>query len=404
MSESVTLSAVLAGMELTRGLSEQGRRELEVHARLLRVDRGKRLRRSQLGSRRLFLVDGHVVRACDGIERELDSCVGLSQPLELFEDSGSEDDSIVTQASCLLLAAPGGLLEGKANGAAAVEDIELDDIEGEFLAELYENINSDQLELPARPEVALRIQKLTADPDAGVAELTELIQTDATLAGAVIYATNSPRFRAAKEITSVRDAIIRLGFSNTRILATTLALRQVFTAKHLAAREAMADVWSESVLRSAYSHLLSEKLRLLNPDRALLAGLLASVGAVPIIQFYDQRGSEVKGRAELDHLLGKLIGVTGVLVINYWELGSDLVTVAEQSGSWDYQAPVPDYASLTIVARWAALAQKGRARPPVSEVPAFATLNLSTPGDDGVLAELAGSEILLARLQDLFEV
>ncbi|WPL16258.1 HDOD domain protein [Thiorhodovibrio winogradskyi] len=402
MSEGITPSAVLAQMEITKSLSDQARTELASHAKLVRVDQGKRLARRQIGNQRLFLVDGNVVRACNGLERELDSCLGLSDPVELFDETGSEDDTIVTQARCLLLGVPASLLPKAGGAITQVDELDLDDAEGGFLAKLYEQINSNRLELPARPEVALRIQSLTADPDVGVSELTELIQNDATLAGALIFATNSPRFRAAKEITSVRDAVVRLGFSNTRMLATNLALRQVFKAKHQVAREAIAEVWEDSVLRSAYCSLLSQKLQLLNPDRALLAGLLSSVGAVPIIQFFDQGGSATGERKELDDLLQKLLSVTGVLVINYWELGSDLVTVAEHGASWSYQAPEPDYACLNIVARWAALAHHGRPRPPAAEIPAFETLQLQIPGDDGALVELAGSEAALERLQSMF--
>lgn len=403
MSEDITPSAVLAQMEITKDLSEQARTDIAARAKLLRVDQGKRLARHQLGDQRFFLVDGNVLRACNGLERELDSCFGLSDPVELFDETGCGDDTVVTQARCLLLGVPASLLQEVSNQGAQVDELELDDAEGGFLAELYEQINSNRLELPARPEVALRIQTLTADPDAGISELTELIQSDATLAGALIFATNSPRFRAAKEITSIRDAVMRIGFSNTRMLATNLALRQVFKAKHQAAREAITEVWADSVLRSAYCSLLSQKLQVLNPDRALLAGLIASVGAVPIIQFFDQHSGTAGGRKELDELLEKLLSLTGVLVVNYWELGSDLVTVAEHSMDWSYQAPEPDYACLNLVARWAALAHHGQPRPPAEEVPAFTTLKIQTPGDDGALVELAGTEAALERLQSMFE-
>lgn len=403
MSEDLTPAAVLARMDLTKGLSKQALTELGARAKLLRIDQGKRLARRQIGDQRLFLVDGNVMRSCNGLERELDSCLGLSDPVELFDETGSDDDTLVTQARCLLLGVPRELLPDGASDSAQVDELDLDDAEGDFLAGLYEQINSNRLELPARPEVALRIQRLTDDPDAGIAELTELIQSDATLAGALIHATNSPRFRAAKEITSVRDAIVRIGFANTRMLATNLALRQVFKAKRQVARDVIAEVWSESVLRSAYCSLLSQKLSLLDPDRALLAGLLASVGAVPIVQFFDQRGDNAGGRQELDELLEKLMSLTGVLVVNFWELGSDLVAVAEQVMNWGYRASEPDYASLSIVSRWAALTHQGRPCPPAAEVPAFAVLGMQPPGEDGALIELQGSEAALERLQGMFE-
>lgn len=403
MAEGITPLAVLGEMELTRDLPEDAREKLASHAKLVRVDQGKRLYRRQLGGQRLFLVDGNVKRSCQGMERELDSCLGLSEPVELFEDSADPDDAIVTQARCLILGLPADLLRAAEREELQVEDIELDDAEGEFLAELYDQIRTNRLELPARPEVALRIQKMTSDPDAGVGELTELIQSDATLAGALIHATNSPRFRAAKEITSVRDAVVRLGFANTRMLATNLALRQVFRAKHQMARDAITQVWKESVLRSAFSYLLSRELELLDPDRALLAGLLASVGAVPIIQFIDQRGEFSGGLPEVEALVEKLLGVTGVLVINYWELGSDLVAVAEQCTRWDYLATQPDYASISIVARWAALSHLGKPQVPAAEVPAFQVLGMQTPNEGEGIVELAGSEAALERLQGMFE-
>jgi HD-like signal output (HDOD) protein len=402
MSESATVSEILTKMELIKGFPDTVCQDLAVQAKLIRLEGDRRLLRGQIRDQRLFLVDGNVHRSSNGLERDLDSCLGLSEPVELFEETGSDQDTVLTEGPCLFLALPAAAVKRAQTQAAEVDDIELDEASGDFLEELYERIMSNSLELPAHPEVALRIQQLTSDPDVGMPELTELIQSDAILAGALLHASNSASLRGTQAITSVRDAVVRIGFANTRMLATNLALRQVFKAKHAVAREAMTQVWMDSVLRSAFSYLLSKNLNLLNPDRALLAGLLASVGAVPIIQFFDQRSDEIIERKDLEQRVTELLGVTGVLVINYWELGEDLVKVAEHGTNWSYQASEPDYASLSLVARWAALAHHEQPRPPATEVPAFKALGMQVPDMDGGIAELEGSKAAFEYLQSMF--
>jgi len=405
MQQTSEVLSLLTEIDLIRDLSESTREVLSKQCTMGELGPKKRIRLTDIEGCRLFLVDGHAVRLTNGVTERLESYQGLSDPINLFANEGEfANDCVITETPCIVLKIPLTALESALNTSLEVSDIELDPSEGMFLAELYELITSNRLELPARPEIALKIQELTNDPDAGVQELTEVIQRDGTIAGALLHATNSPLFRGTKEIQSVRDAVLRFGFRNTRMLTTNLALRQSFKAKHNVTREAMAAVWSDSVLCSAYSYLLSDILGILNHDRALLAGLVAGIGAVPIIQFIEMRDANPR-LARIESLIGKLRSITGVLVINYWGLGEDLVEVAEHSSHWEHRAEKPDYASITTVARWAALQSEGRPHPPATEVPAFATLGLLPPPQPGEsIAQLIGSEKALETIKSMFTV
>jgi HD-like signal output (HDOD) protein len=357
--------------------------------------------RRDLNHVRLFLADGHALCRYDGFERQVDSCLGLSAPVELFEDGHRKDDLVLADSTCLLLRFPASALDAFEEGPALeVSDIELDELESDFLTELFELIDTNRLELPARPEVALQIQQLTRDPEVGIEELTKLIQRDATIAGALLHTTNSPMFRAAKEISSVRDAVIRIGFDNTRKLITNLALRQIFKAQRRESRDAMLAVWNESVHCAVFSHLLASELGLLNPDRALLAGLISNIGAVPIIRFIDKRPHYAES-VQISEMVAKLRGIIGVLVINYWGLGADMITVAENSSHWSYRAAKPDYASIALIAHWATLHEEGLEHPPASEVPAFEVLRLSIPEDGQGLVELEHRADSLKQLRQI---
>ncbi len=403
MSSTTDVLALFAQMEATRDLPLTIREQLVAEVHLVRLAAGNHLNRHLVDADRLFLVDGHLYCKCHGVEYRFDSCLGLTPPRELFEEPGDPDDQLITETACLLLRIPSMVLDEAQRRALDVSMIELDDVESAFLAELYELIAANRLELPARPEVAFRIQKLTISPTVGIDELIEVIQSDGTLAGAIIHATNTARFRALREILSVRDAVLRLGFDNTRMLATNLALRQVFKASHHVTRDAMTNVWTESVLCSAFSYLLADHLQILNRDRALLAGLIAGIGAVPIIHFLEKYDAS-PGAERINRLVNKLRSIAGVLVINYWSLGADLVAVAEQIDHWDYCSATPDYASLTVVARWATANHLGQACPSPLEMPVFQQLGLQVPEPGAGLVELADRQEALHNLRNMFGV
>ncbi|MBB1126663.1 HDOD domain-containing protein [Thiospirillum jenense] len=403
MSSTTDVLALLAQMETTRDLPLTIRELLAAEAHLMRLAAGNQISRHSVADHRLFLVDGHLYCKCQGTEYRFDSCLGLTAPRELFEEPGDPEDTLITETACLLLHIPIAVLDEAHRRALDVNMIELDDVESAFLAELYELIAANRLELPARPEVAIRIQQLTISPSVGIDELVEVIQSDGTLAGAMIHATNTARFRALREILSVRDAVLRLGFDNTRMLATNLALRQVFKATHHVTREAITNVWTESVLCSAFSYLLADHLKVLNRDRALLAGLIAGIGAVPIIHFLEKHDANPTAD-RVKRLVDKLRSIAGVLVINYWTLGADLVAVAEQVDHWDYCNDTPDYASLTVIARWASANHLGQPCPAAAEIPAFQQFGLQIPQPGKGLEELADSSEAFHSLRNMFEV
>lgn len=226
MQKHPEIEALLAQILEARNLSESQLEQLGHQTQLTRVEPNWQIRRHELRGLRLFLANGDARCHYDGLECQVNASLGLSEPVELLAGGRREDDLVVAETNCLLLRFPdSALADVEQDSALEVSDIELDDVESDFLSEIYQRIGSNCLELPARPEVALQIQQLTADPEAGIEELTKLIQSDGTVAGALLHTTNSPVFRATKKIASVRDAVIRIGFDNTRKLATNSVFR-----------------------------------------------------------------------------------------------------------------------------------------------------------------------------------
>jgi len=94
---------------------------------------------------------------------------------------------------------------------------------GQRLAAAFDAVNT----LPALSETTLRVAKLTAKENSSVAEISELIETDATVAIAVMKAANNgggPRAR----ISNVPDAVDALSPAGVRAVIATLDTYDLF--------------------------------------------------------------------------------------------------------------------------------------------------------------------------------
>lgn len=80
-------------------------------------------------------------------------------------------------------------------------------------ASLTAGFASGPLALPVLPMVASRVMTLANNPDADVADLSELIHQDQALASNVLRIANSAAYRAGEAIVSLRQAVMRLGLA-----------------------------------------------------------------------------------------------------------------------------------------------------------------------------------------------
>ena len=78
-------------------------------------------------------------------------------------------------------------------------------------SEIDAAIDSDQLELPTLPEVALRIRDTAQKDDISPKELATVVSEDPALSARFIRIANSPVFRAIREIDDLQQAIGRIG-------------------------------------------------------------------------------------------------------------------------------------------------------------------------------------------------
>lgn len=138
------------------------------------------------------------------------------------------------------------------------------------------------VELLPMPQVATRIVALAFDPDSDAADLARLIECDPTLAGHLMRVANSALYSPRAPLTSLQQAVTRMGMSEVQNLAVALAIRgQVFTAP--GHERNVDELWRESVGAALWARIIAETRRQ-DADVAYLCGLLHAVGRTAVIR------------------------------------------------------------------------------------------------------------------------
>ncbi|MBK1673705.1 phosphohydrolase [Ectothiorhodospira shaposhnikovii] len=385
-------------------LSEAGRKQLKGHLRQEILHAGNKLSIGNETPDLVYLLSGRLSLVSRGIAEEISSQTQRANQ-SLFSNC-QHGAFAVAETDCTLLRIDQqtftDLLNRERTAGIEVVDVDVDETQSSIFQELYQATINGTLELPPMPEVAMRIQRMAQNPDIGVTEITQVIQTDPVVAGALIHATNTPLFRAGVPISNIRDAVIRLGLKTTQKLAFNIAMRQAFKARSPKTQHRMHQLWAHSVDISAIAYVLGGYLRGFDPDRAQLAGLMHDIGTIPILNYLDRHQISLSDR-HMEDTINKLRGLAGVMVLNFWGMDDEIVTVAEHACNWkrDHEG-TGDYCDLVIVSRLLSqqiTSKAGQPLPPLDQAPAFRKLDLG-PFDENMKLRLLKekeSEIMALR-------
>src|SRR5690606_4602151 len=121
-----------------------------------------------------------------------------------------------------------------------------------------------------------KVRQALADDSVSSAEIARLLGTDPALAARVLKTANSALFyRGSKPITSLLNAVARLGQRMIRNVALSYAAQQVFIGYGSAELRAyLVGIWQHSVHVAPLAHMLARVRAQANADDAFLAGLL----------------------------------------------------------------------------------------------------------------------------------
>lgn len=187
--------------------------------------------------------------------------------------------------------------------------------------------------LPALSVVAIRLVEIASDEECSVDDLVSLIEKDPSLAVRLLKLSNSAFFKTAEPATTLRQAVVRIGFQQLRIMALSLSLRETFPMGKVGGFD-YERFWRASLYRALMAKSLAEQTGTCNPEEAFVAGLTLGVGfLIYFTMFIKDSGEDISPKLDsLEKLLAweqEKFGVNhrevGAAALRYWKFPDSII-------------------------------------------------------------------------------
>lgn len=269
----------------------------------------------------------------------------------------------------------------------------------QLLNHILKEYRAGKLKVPGLPEVATKIQAAIRDSRSSASQIAKIIQLDPALTARLIQVANSPFYRGSAKVEDCRAAVSRMGHQTTKSIVTSFSVQQVFQSDSAIVRDLLRGIWRRSSHVAAISFVLARLTPDIMPDRAMLAGLVHEIGALPILRYVENYPELQKNRQMLGVMVDKIGGKLGHMVLKSWAFDDELSGIPEQLNNWDY-APEkePNYTDVVIVARVHDHMDSGIEDdkfPPLSEIASYNKMSVSKLGPD------ASQELLYEAKEDI---
>ncbi len=203
--------------------------------------------------------------------------------------------------------------------------------------------------IPPFPAIALKALNLISGTDTSLLELCNLIRSDLAFSAAILRIANSPLVAFSKNITSVLQASMLLGFQRLRGVVITVGLKAYLAGSFT---PLIQSCWHHSVACAIIAER-SAKWRFLDKDFAYTAGILHDIGRVALATVMPEAYARVveHGADQPRDVLQVELEVCG---IDHCAAGRSLVTawnlpvafLAITACHHDLEAPAPGTGSL----------------------------------------------------------
>lgn len=200
---------------------------------------------------------------------------------------------------------------------------------------LIEKINNDTLVLPTLPAIALKVRKAADNPNVNLNAMADVVGQDPSLGARMIKIANSAYMGRSVKVTSINQAVTRIGLRQIKNISTALAMEQLFVSKNDIVTRYLQKEWASTVNIVANSmavlqlYIARTKKREMSIDTMTLAALVHNIGVLPVLTEAERHPDVFANPSFLDVAIDKLSGRIGASIMKEWEFDEAFVNIAQ---------------------------------------------------------------------------
>ncbi|HEY8391713.1 MAG TPA: HDOD domain-containing protein [Capillibacterium sp.] len=143
---------------------------------------------------------------------------------------------------------------------------------------LLELVETRMRELPTLPQIAQRVVSLINNPSSSASEVEQVIKHDQALTARVLKLVNSAYYGFPRQITTVGQGIVIMGYKALRELVLRISVAELFRMKNTHTGFDRTALWQHAVGTAAGAKILARQAGLPLEEEAFIAGLLHDLG------------------------------------------------------------------------------------------------------------------------------
>lgn len=154
-------------------------------------------------------------------------------------------------------------------------------------------------ELPASPAIVSAVMGMTSDLDANVTDISRVLAADQSLTAKVLKLSNSSFYGRSKEVKSLHEAILILGFFTVRSMVIATSTHRMFNGGE--SQAAQGKLWRHTLSAAIAARQVASQLRYPGKDEVFIAALLHDIGKLVLLQKLPAPYGKVIQKAEREH-------------------------------------------------------------------------------------------------------
>jgi len=257
-------------------------------------------------------------------------------------------------------------------------------------------------QLPTLPQVMERVMEVITDPNSSAADLGREIAKDQSLTAKILRMVNSAFYGFYRQIDSVDDAVVILGYNEVRILTLTVSVFDSFGPSRTGWNR--PQFWQHALATAVGAEYLAQGGATLAKE-AYIAGLLHDIGKVAFDKLLGTEWMRVLQRAEKDQIaldgieleeFGASHATAGGWLAERWHLPERIAQAVayhhENTNGHGENCLVPLVQISNAIVKDEKIGQSGNPSPGYCDPEAYRGVwpPQLTPPDEGTVANLRG--------------
>lgn len=211
--------------------------------------------------------------------------------------------------------------------------------------------------IPPLPDLVVRLLAVLNRQDTEPEDLEQLMQNDQVLVAKMLAMVNSPFYGVSRPVTTIREAVMVLGFRGVRSLVLATSTAKFLQRDYSCYGHDRKGLWlhAASVAAGAKALALALGMQQEKAERLFVSGLLHDIGKLVLAPYFVEAQQSVAPGESATEVERRVIGIdhteAGALVTAKWNLAKEIQEVVKTHHDASGSEADPDVARASAVVR-----------------------------------------------------